>query len=333
MAPCMYIACLSCTSILCSSLSVLLSLYTIGFKYKIRIYDNYQLKITSSIERKLNNSRTSMPALACPCTFSAETRKHAGARILQHIGHVYHCRCVNDQHLSHTEPEPSGCLGCWEKAGPSYLMMVPRTPILEYMGHIYHCGCADDQYLSPYWTRTKWLSWLLRKSGAFILKYRPLEQTSFNIWGIFTIVYVWMINTYYYTKQEPCDFLGCYEKAGSLYLDMGPWGPHPLTYDASLPLWMCGWSIPITILIQSQIAAFVAKKKCALYIYIRAPGWLLRKNKPLKFVCWAPGPLTLDYWGQNDKTFHPCNMFYKCAKLGPSGYCGSCATLEQRNLN
>ena len=38
-------------------------------------------------------------------------------------------------------------------------------------------------------------------------------------------------------------------------------GVHTSTYGANLTLWMCKWSIPITIPNQSQVAALVAKKK------------------------------------------------------------------------
>ena len=134
------------------------------------------------------------------------------------------------------------------------------------MGQIYHCGCVNDQYLSPYQTRAKWLPWLLRKSRPFIFIYRPLGPIYFNIWGIFTIVGVWMIITYHHTKPEPIGCLGCWEKAGPLYFNIGPWGPHTSNYGAYLPLWVCGWSLPITIPNQSHVAALVAKKKQALCI-------------------------------------------------------------------
>ena len=134
------------------------------------------------------------------------------------------------------------------------------------MGQIYHCGCVNDQYLSPYQTRAKWLPWLLRKSRPFIFIYRPLGPIYFNIWGIFTIVGVWMIITYHHTKPEPIGCLGCWEKAGPLYFDIGPWGSHTSNYGAYLPLWVCGWSLPITIPNQSHVAALVAKKKQALCI-------------------------------------------------------------------
>ena len=183
------------------------------------------------------------------------------------------------------------------------------------MGQIYHCGCVNDQYLSPYQTRVKWLPWLLRKSRPFIFIYSPLGPIYFNIWGIFTIVGVWMIITYHHIKPEPIDCLGCWEKAGPLYLNIGPWGPYTSTYFAYLLLLMCGWSLPITIPNQSQLAALVAEKKQALYISIQAPGahipqtmgfiynsgcvddhylspyqtratwlpWLLRKSRPFVF--------------------------------------------------
>ena len=45
-----------------------------------------------------------------------------------------------------------------------------------------------------------------------------------------------------------------------------PWGPHTSNYGAYLPLWVCGWSLPITIPNQSHVAALVDKKKQALCI-------------------------------------------------------------------
>ena len=120
--------------------------------------------------------------------------------------------------------------------------------------------------------RAKWLLWLLRKSRPFIFIYRPLGPIYFNIWGIFTIVGVWMIITYHHTKQEPIGCLGCWEKAGPLYFNIGPWGPHTSNYGAYLPLWVCGWSLPITIPNQSHVAALVAKKKRAFVFKYRPLG-------------------------------------------------------------
>ena len=122
-----------------------------------------------------------------------------------------------------------------------------------------------------YQTRAKWLPWLLRKSRPFIFIYRLLGSIYFNIWGIFTIVGVWMIITYHHTKPEPIGCLGCWEKAGPLYFNIGPWGPHTSNYGAYLELQVCGWSLPITIPNQSHVADLVAKKKQAFVI----------KNRPL----------------------------------------------------
>ena len=95
-------------------------------------------------KRKLDDSRTSMPALARPCTSGVETSKPMQVT-------CWHC-------------------GCWD-----------------------HYECVDNQYLSPYRTGGKWLPWFLRKSRPFIFKYRPLGPTYFNIWGIFTIVGIFLI--------------------------------------------------------------------------------------------------------------------------------------------
>ena len=95
----------------------------------------------------LDDSITSMPALARQCTSGVETSKHMQVT-------CWHC-------------------GCWD-----------------------HYECVDNQYLSPYRTGGKWLPWFLRKSRPFIFKYRPLGPTYFNIWGIFTIVGIFLIKWY-----------------------------------------------------------------------------------------------------------------------------------------
>ena len=98
---------------------------------------------------------------------------------------------------------------------------------------------------------------------------------------------------------------------------------------------MCGWSIPITIPNQSQVAALVAKKKRALDINIYGPLgptyfsiWCLftivgvgssilitipnqsqvaalvaKKKQALFIFIWATGALDLHWWGQNGNTF------------------------------
>ena len=149
-----------------------------------------------------------MPALARPCTSGVETSKHIQVTCW-HCGCWDHYECVDNQYLS---PYRTG--GKWlpwflKKAGPLYSNIGPWAHILQHMGQIYHCGCVNDQYLSPYQTRAKWLSWLLRKSRPFIFIYRPLGPMYVNIWGIFTIVGVWMIITYHHTKPEPIGCLGC----------------------------------------------------------------------------------------------------------------------------
>ena len=98
-------------------------------------------------KKKLDDSRTSMPALARPCTSGVETSKHMQVT-------CWHC-------------------GCWD-----------------------HYECVDNRYLSPCRIGGKWLPWFLRKSRPFIFKYRPLGPTYFNIWGIFTIVGIFLIKWY-----------------------------------------------------------------------------------------------------------------------------------------
>ena len=156
------------------------------------------------------------------------------------------------------------------------------------MGQIYHCGCVNDQYLSPYQTRAKWLPWLLRKSRSFIFIYRPLGPIYFNIWGIFTIVGVWMIITYHHTKPEPIGCLGCWEKADPLYFNIRPWGPHTSNYGAYLPL-------PCGCVDDHYLSPYQTR---ATWL-----PWLLRKSRHFVFFIWAPGALDLHLWGQNGNIF------------------------------
>ena len=74
---------------------------------------------------------------------------------------------------------------------------------------MYIWRCVNYQVQSLHLTRASYLPWLLRKSRPFIFKYRPLGPTYLNIWGILTIVGVWMINTYHHTEPEPSGCLGC----------------------------------------------------------------------------------------------------------------------------
>ena len=145
------------------------------------------------------------------------------------------------------------------------------------MGQIYHCGCVNDQYLSPYQTRAKWLPWLLRKSRPFIFIYRPLGPIYFNIWGIFTIVGVWMIITYHHTKPEPIGCLGCWEKAGPLYFNIGPWGPHTSNYGGLI--YHCGCVDDYYLSPYQTRATWLP--------------WLLRKSRPFlfKYRPLGPGPI------------------------------------------
>ena len=166
-------------------------------------------------------------------------------------------------------------------------------------------------------TRATWLPWLLRKSRPFVFIYRPLGPIYFNILDTFTIVGVWMIITYHHTKPEPIGCLGCWEKAGPLYFNIGPWGPYTSKYVAYLLLLVCGWSIPITISNQSQVAALVAKKKRALDINIYGPL----------------GPSTFVSVAKTVTGFHPRNMAHKRAKFGPWGYFSFWGRGGQRNLN
>ena len=111
----------------------------------IEVPENFRLKLKYIL--RLDDSRTSMPALARPCTSGVETSKHMQVT-------CWHCGCLD------------------------------------------HYECVDNQYLSPYRIGGKWLPWFLRKSRPFIFKYRPLGPTYFNIWGIFTIVGIFLIKWY-----------------------------------------------------------------------------------------------------------------------------------------
>ena len=119
------------------------------------------------------------------------------------IWHIYHCRYVDIRYLwpHWNRAKWLPCL-LWKGKPLLFKYRLLGAHVLQNLAHIYKCGCMDHQCLSPYQTRAKWLPWLLRKSRPFIFKYRPLlGLTYFNIWGIFTIVGVWVINTYHHTKK------------------------------------------------------------------------------------------------------------------------------------
>ena len=109
------------------------------------------------------------------------------------MGRAYHCRCGMISTYHHTKLQSSGCLGTNKKQALYIQVWTPWAHILQHIGHVYHCGCVDYQYLSPYSTRVKLLSYLLRKRGPVVFKYRPLGSTPFNLWVIFTIVDVCII--------------------------------------------------------------------------------------------------------------------------------------------
>ena len=171
------------------------------------------------------------------------------------------------------------------------------------MGLIYHCGCVDDHYLSPYQTRATWLPWLLRKSRPFVFKYRPLGPIYFSIWCLFTIVGVWIINTYHHTKPEPSGCLGCSEKAGPLYL-YGPLGPLTFICGAKMVIHFHSCIMPHTCVKFGPWAYF--------------SFWSTRGAK--KFALGPLGPLTFVLGAKMVVGFHPCNIPHKCAKFGPWGY-------------
>ena len=81
-------------------------------------------------------------------------------------------------------------------------MITPGAHIHQNMGHIYHCGFVDDDYLSPYLTRAKWFSRLLRKSRALALgplSYnfwsQKVAQVSHNMWHIRKMLLMLCLNT------------------------------------------------------------------------------------------------------------------------------------------
>ena len=66
-----------------------------------------------------------------------------------------------------------------------------------------HVGIVDAGTIMSVWiintyhhTEPEASGWFLRKSRPFIFKYRPLGPTYFNIWGIFTIVGIFLIKWY-----------------------------------------------------------------------------------------------------------------------------------------
>ena len=175
--------------------------------------------------------------------------------------------------------------------------------VFQHMGQIYHCGWVNDQYLSPYQTRAKWLPWLLRKRRPFIFIYRPLGPIYFNIWGIFTIVGVWMIITYHHSKPEPIGCLGCWEKAGPLYFNIGPWGPNSSNYGF---IYHCGCVDDHYLLPYQTRATWLP--------------WLLRKSRPFVFLYGPLGPLTFICGAKMVIHFHSCIMPHTCVMFGPWAY-------------
>ena len=69
------------------------------------------------------------------------------------------------------------------------LVWAPGANILQQKGQSYHCGgvwrIKTNRHTKP--ELSSCLS-CLEKSRPFIFKYRPLGSTSFNIWGMLTIV-------------------------------------------------------------------------------------------------------------------------------------------------
>ena len=141
------------------------------------------------------------------------------AHIVEHLGHIYYCGCVNDQYLS---PYQWGILiivdvrmintyhnRLLRKSRPLIFGNSPPRPTSFNIWAYLPSGCVDDQYLSPYQTKAKWLLWLLKKSRSFIFQNMPLGPTFFNIWDISVIADVRMINTYHHTKPEPSDYFCC----------------------------------------------------------------------------------------------------------------------------
>ena len=236
------------------------------------------------------------------------------------------------------------------------------------MLHIYHCGCVDDQYLSPYQTRANWLPWLLRKSGPLILIFWAPGAHILQIMGL--IYHCGCVDDQYLSPyQTRANWLPwLLRKSGPLILIYWAPGGHILqTMGLIYPLWVCGWSIPITIPNQSHVAALVAKKKRALDIndigplgptYFKLWGLftivgvsmintyhytkpeprgclgLLRKSGPLILSYYGPlRPSTFVFRAKFVTGFYPRNMAHKCAKFGPWGYFSFWGRGGQRNLN
>ena len=161
------------------------------------------------------------------------------------------------------------------------------------------------------------------KVGPIFFLSRPLGPTYINIWGIFTIVGVWMINTYHHHKPEPWGYLCWLEKGSPLYLYKGPWGPYDSTYGAYSLLWVCGYSMPFTILNRSLVAVLVVKKKQVIDISKHSSTygayyhcecvdnqclspyrtkakwllWMLRKSRSFIFQNMPLGPTFFNIWG------------------------------------
>ena len=87
------------------------------------------------------------------------------------------------------------------------------------------------------------------------------------------IYYCWCVDDHYLSPyQTRANWLPwLLRKAGPLYFNIGPWGPYTSKYVAYLLLLACGWSIPITIPNQSQVAALVLRKSRPLILTYMGP--------------------------------------------------------------
>ena len=172
------------------------------------------------------------------------------AHILQHMGHVYQCGYVDDQYLSPYWTR-ANWISWWLRKSRSFIFKYgPLGPTsFNILGMLTIVNLwVINTYHKPNQSHVGDVAALVAEKKQAL--YISMWATGAHILQHIGHVDHWRsVGDQYlsHTKPEPRGCLGCWEKAGPLYLNVGHWGPHPSTYGACLPLQICGWSISITI--------------------------------------------------------------------------------------
>ena len=128
------------------------------------------------------------------------------------------------------------------------------------MLHIYYCWCVDDHSLSPYQTRAKWLSWLLRKSRPFGFFIWAPGALDLHLWSqngnTFSFLYhhphmckVWALSLLQFLKY----------KGGGKKFALGPLGPLTFVLGAKMEVSIHPCHMP------HKCAKFTMPHKCAKF--------------------------------------------------------------------